>query len=127
METINPRMPATLDAAALCKMADRRQITGALLDGPLAFDNAISPEAARVKGIDSPVAGRADVLVVPDLESGNMLAKQLEFMGHAASAGIAIGARVPIVLTSRADSRATRLASCAIAVLLAHRYRVSRP
>lgn len=127
VETINPRMPATLDAAALCKMADRRQITGALLDGPLAFDNAISPEAARVKGIDSPVAGRADVLVVPDLESGNMLAKQLEFMGHAASAGIAIGARVPIVLTSRADSRATRMASCAIAVLLAHRYRANRP
>ena len=127
VETINPRMPATLDAAALCKMADRRQITGALIDGPLAFDNAISPEAARVKGIDSPVAGCADVLVVPDLESGNMLAKQLEFMGQAASAGIAIGARVPIVLTSRADSRATRLASCAIAVLLAHRYRVSPP
>ena len=127
VETVNPRMPATLDAAALCKMADRRQITGALLDGPLAFDNAISPEAARVKGIESPVAGRADVLVVPDLESGNMLAKQLEYMGQAASAGIAIGARVPIVLTSRADSRATRLASCAIAVLLAHRYRTSPP
>jgi len=127
VETVNPRMPATLDAAALCKMADRHQITGALLDGPLAFDNAISPEAARVKGIESPVAGQADVLVVPDLESGNMLAKQLEFMGQAASSGIAIGARVPIVLTSRADSRATRLASCAIAVLLAHRYRTSPP
>lgn len=127
VESVNPRMPATLDAAALCKMADRKQITGALLDGPLAFDNAVSPEAARVKGIESPVAGQADVLVVPDLESGNMLAKQLEFMGQAASAGIAIGARVPIVLTSRADSRATRLASCAIAVLLAHRYRSSPP
>jgi phosphate acetyltransferase/phosphate butyryltransferase len=127
VETVNPRMPATLDAAALCKMADRKQITGGLLDGPLAFDNAISPEAARVKGIESPVAGQADVLVVPDLESGNMLAKQLEYMGQAASAGIAIGARVPIVLTSRADARATRLASCAIAVLLAHRYRASPP
>src|SRR5690606_11313209 len=97
--------PATLDAAALCKMADRGQITGGVVDGPLAFDNAVSPEAARVKGIVSPVAGHADILVVPDLESGNMLAKQLEFMGHADSAGIVMGARVPVVLTSRSDSR----------------------
>jgi phosphate acetyltransferase/phosphate butyryltransferase len=127
VETVNPAMPATLDAAALCKMADRGQITGALLDGPLAFDNAVSIAAARVKGIVSQVAGYADVLVVPDLESGNMLAKQLEFMGDAASAGIVLGARVPIVLTSRADSRETRIASCAIALLLAHHYRTSPP
>ncbi len=127
VETINPAMQATLDAAALCKMADRGQITGALLDGPLAFDNAVSIAAARVKGITSPVAGYADVLVVPDLESGNMLAKQLEFMGDAASAGIVLGAKVPIVLTSRADSRETRIASCAIALLLAHHYRTSPP
>ncbi len=127
VETINPHMPATLDAAALCKMADRGQITGALLDGPLAFDNAVSMAAAHTKGIVSEVAGRADILVVPDLESGNMLAKQLEFMGNAASAGIVLGARVPIVLTSRADSRETRIASCAVAVLLAHRYKVLPP
>jgi len=127
VETINPHMPATLDAAALCKMADRGQITGALLDGPLAFDNAVSMAAAHTKGIVSEVAGRADILVVPDLESGNMLAKQLEFMGSAASAGIVLGARVPIVLTSRADSRETRIASCAVAVLLAHRYKVLPP
>ncbi|MFZ3124503.1 MAG: bifunctional enoyl-CoA hydratase/phosphate acetyltransferase [Acidovorax sp.] len=127
VETINPNMPATLDAAALCKMASRGQITGALLDGPLAFDNAVSMAAAHTKGIVSEVAGRADILVVPDLESGNMLAKQLEFMGSAASAGIVLGARVPIVLTSRADSRATRIASCAVAVLLAHRYKVLPP
>jgi phosphate acetyltransferase/phosphate butyryltransferase len=127
VETINPHMPATLDAAALCKMADRGQITGALLDGPLAFDNAVSMAAAHTKGIVSEVAGRADILVVPDLESGNMLAKQLEFMGGAASAGIVLGARVPIVLTSRADSRETRIASCAVAVLLAHRYKVLPP
>ncbi|MES2756007.1 MAG: bifunctional enoyl-CoA hydratase/phosphate acetyltransferase [Pseudomonadota bacterium] len=127
VETVNPAMPATLDAAALCKMADRGQITGALLDGPLAFDNAVSIAAARVKGIVSQVAGYADVLVVPDLESGNMLAKQLEFMGDAASAGIVLGAKVPIVLTSRADSRETRIASCAIALLLAHHYRTSPP
>ena len=127
VETINPAMPATLDAAALCKMAERGQITGALLDGPLAFDNAVSIAAARVKGIVSQVAGCADVLVVPDLESGNMLAKQLEFMGDAASAGIVLGAKVPIVLTSRADSRETRIASCAIALLLAHHYRTSPP
>ena len=127
VETVNPRMQSTLDAAALCKMADRGQITGGVLDGPLAFDNAVSPEAARVKGIHSPVAGQADVLVVPNLEAGNMLAKQLEFMGQADMAGIVMGARVPIVLTSRADSRRTRLASCAIALLLAERYRLSPP
>ncbi|MCC6173409.1 MAG: bifunctional enoyl-CoA hydratase/phosphate acetyltransferase [Gammaproteobacteria bacterium] len=127
VETVNASMPATLDAAALCKMADRGQIQGAVLDGPLAFDNAVSAAAARVKGIRSPVAGQADVLVVPDLESGNMLAKQLEYMGDATSAGIVLGARVPIVLTSRADSRESRMASCAIAVLLAHRYRTSPP
>ncbi len=127
VETVNPTMQATLDAAALCKMADRGQIAGALLDGPLAFDNAVSIAAARVKGIVSEVAGHADVLVVPDLESGNMLAKQLEFMGDASSAGIVLGARVPVVLTSRADSRETRIASCAIALMLAHRYRASPP
>ena len=127
VETINPHMPATLDAAALCKMAERGQITGALLDGPLAFDNAVSIAAARTKGIVSEVAGRADILVVPDLESGNMLAKQLEYLGDAATAGIVLGARVPIVLTSRADSRETRIASCAVAVLLAHRYKVLPP
>ena len=122
VETVNPNMPATLDAAALCKMADRGQITGGLLDGPLAFDNAVSMAAAHTKGIVSEVAGRADILVVPDLESGNMLAKQLEYLGDAACAGIVLGARVPIVLTSRADSRETRIASCAVAVLLAHHY-----
>ena len=119
VETVNPRMLSTLDAAALCKMADRGQITGGVLDGPLAFDNAVSPDAARVKGIKSAVAGQADILVVPDLESGNMLAKQLEYLGGASSAGIVLGARVPVVLTSRADSRQSRLASCAIAVMLA--------
>ncbi|MCP1375112.1 bifunctional enoyl-CoA hydratase/phosphate acetyltransferase [Dyella lutea] len=123
VETVNPHMPATLDAAALCKMADRGQIEGGVLDGPLAFDNAVSAAAARIKGIASPVAGQADVLVVPDLESGNMLAKQLEYLGGAASAGIVIGAKVPIVLTSRADSRESRMASCAVALLLAHHYR----
>ncbi|MDE1964762.1 MAG: bifunctional enoyl-CoA hydratase/phosphate acetyltransferase [Xanthomonadaceae bacterium] len=123
VETVNPHMPATLDAAALCKMADRGQIRGGVLDGPLAFDNAVSAAAARIKGIVSPVAGQADVLVVPDLESGNMLAKQLEYLGGAASAGIVIGAKVPIVLTSRADSRESRMASCAVALLLAHHYR----
>jgi phosphate acetyltransferase/phosphate butyryltransferase len=127
VETVSPTMPATLDAAALAKMAERGQITGGVVDGPLAFDNAVSPAAARIKGIDSPVAGRADVLVVPDLESGNMLAKQLEHMGDAASAGVALGARVPIVLTSRADPREARIASCALALMLAHRYRSSPP
>lgn len=127
VETVNAGMPATLDAAALCKMADRGQIEGAILDGPLAFDNAVSPAAAKIKGIDSPVAGQADILVVPDLESGNMLAKQLEYLGNASTAGIVLGARVPIVLTSRADAADTRIASCALAVLLAHRYRTSPP
>jgi len=121
VETINPSMPATLDAAALCKMADRGQITGAILDGPLAFDNAVSAAAARTKGIVSEVAGAADILVVPDLEAGNMLAKQLEYLGGAASAGIVLGARVPIILTSRADSREARIASCAVAVVVARR------
>ncbi len=127
VETVNPEMPATLDAAALCKMADRGQIAGGLLDGPLAFDNAVSAAAARIKGIESPVAGQADVLVVPDLESGNMLAKQLEHMGDASSAGIVMGAKVPVVLTSRADSREARIASCGIALMLAHHYRVTPP
>ena len=119
VETINPAMPSTLHAAALCKMADRGQITGGLLDGPLAFDNAVSPEAARQKGIVSEVAGRADILVVPDLEAGNMLAKQLSFLAGADAAGVVLGGQVPIILTSRADSRRTRLASCAVAALLA--------
>jgi phosphotransacetylase/acyl dehydratase len=119
VESVNPAMPATLDAAALCKMADRGQIKGAIVDGPLAFDNAADEEAARTKGIVSPVAGKADILVVPDLEAGNMLAKQLIFMVHAEAAGIVAGAQVPIVLTSRADSVRTRLASCAVAALLA--------
>jgi phosphotransacetylase len=127
VETINPRMQATLDAAALCKMADRGQITGAILDGPLAFDNAISAAAAKIKGIASEVAGRADILLVPDLESGNMLAKQLEYLGGATSAAVVVGARVPIVLTSRADSRESRIASCALAVLIAHHYQGSPP
>ena len=127
VETVSPSMPATLDAAALCKMADRGQITGGVLDGPLAFDNAVSIAAARTKGIESRVAGQADILVVPDLESGNMLAKQLMYMGDAASAGIVLGAKVPIILTSRADSRDSRIASCAIALMLAHRYRHSPP
>src|SRR5262245_14257152 len=120
VETINPSIPSTIEAAALCKMADRGQITGGELDGPLAFDNAISPEAARVKGIKSAVAGWAQILVVPDLEAGNMLAKNLTFLSRADAAGIVLGARVPIVLTSRADNLRTRLASCAVAVLLAH-------
>ncbi|HUO94595.1 MAG TPA: phosphate acetyltransferase [Steroidobacteraceae bacterium] len=119
METVNPAVPSTIEAAALCKMADRKQITGALLDGPLALDNAIDPEAAAIKKIDSPVAGRANVLVVPDLEAGNMLAKSLTFLAGADAAGIVLGARVPIILTSRADSVLSRLASCAVAALLA--------
>jgi phosphotransacetylase/acyl dehydratase len=119
VETVNPKLNSTLEAAALCKMADRGQITGGLVDGPLAFDNAVSPEAARTKGIVSPVAGQADILVVPDLEAGNMLAKQLEYLADALSAGIVLGARVPIVLTSRADSSLARMASCALALLLA--------
>ncbi|MDO8959977.1 MAG: bifunctional enoyl-CoA hydratase/phosphate acetyltransferase [Rhodocyclaceae bacterium] len=120
VETVNPKMQATTDAAALCKMADRGQIRGGLLDGPLAFDNAISLVAARTKGIKSVVAGQADILLVPDIESGNMLAKQLEYLADAVSAGIVLGARVPIVLTSRADSARTRMASTAIAVVMAH-------
>jgi len=120
VETVNPKMPATLDAAALCKMADRGQIKGGVLDGPLAFDNAISVVAARTKGIRSAVAGQADILLVPDIESGNMLAKQLEYLAEALSAGIVLGARVPIVLTSRADSAETRTASTAIALVMAH-------
>ncbi|MDP1651819.1 MAG: bifunctional enoyl-CoA hydratase/phosphate acetyltransferase [Rhodocyclaceae bacterium] len=120
VETVNPKMQATLDAAALCKMADRGQIKGGLLDGPLAFDNAISVVAARTKGIKSVVAGQADILLVPDIESGNMLAKQLEYLADALSAGIVLGARVPIVLTSRADSAQTRTASTAIAMVMAH-------
>jgi len=120
VETINSKMPATLDAAAMCKMADRGQITGAILDGPLAFDNAISAEAARIKGIKSDVSGDPDILLVPDLEAGNILAKQLSFLANADSAGLVLGARVPIILTSRADSVRSRIASCAVAVLAAH-------
>ncbi len=120
VETVNSKMQATLDAAALCKMADRGQIRGGLLDGPLAFDNAISVEAARIKGIESEVAGDPDILLVPDLESGNMLAKQLIFLANADSAGLVLGARVPIILTSRADSVRSRIASCAVALLAAH-------
>ena len=119
VETVNPKMPATLDAAALCKMAERGQIRGGVLDGPLAFDNAVSFIAAKTKGIVSPVAGQADILLVPDLESGNMLAKQLEYLADAGTAGLVVGARVPIVLTSRADSVAARVASCAMALLSA--------
>jgi phosphate acetyltransferase len=125
METVNPSVPSTIEAAALCKMADRHQITGAILDGPLALDNAISLEAAQIKKIDSPVAGRANVLVVPDLEAGNMLAKSLSFLAGADAAGIVLGARVPIILTSRADSVMTRLASCAVAALVAKARRES--
>ena len=120
VETVSPKIQSTLDAAALCKMADRGQIRGGVLDGPLAFDNAISLVAAKTKGITSAVAGRADILVVPDLESGNMIAKQLEYLANALSSGIVLGARVPIVLTSRADTAETRIASCVIASLIAH-------
>jgi phosphotransacetylase len=120
VETVNPKIPSTLEAAALCKMADRGQITGGILDGPLAFDNAISEEAARTKKISSPVAGKADILLVPDLEAGNMLAKQLQYLAGADAAGIVLGARVPIVLTSRADNVRTRLASIAVMKLVAH-------
>jgi phosphotransacetylase len=127
VETVNPKIPSTIEAAALCKMAERRQITGGLLDGPLALDNAISEEAARIKGIDSPVAGHADILVVPDLEAGNMLAKNLSFLANADAAGLVLGARVPIILTSRADSVMTRMASCAVAALYAHRLRLENP
>jgi len=119
METVTTKVPSTIEAAALCKMAERGQITGAVLDGPLALDNAISPEAAAIKKIASPVAGRANILVVPDLEAGNMLAKSLSFLAKADAAGIVLGARVPIILTSRADSLISRLASCAVAVMVA--------
>jgi len=120
METVNPSVPSTIEAGALCKMADRGQITGGILDGPLAVDNAINITAARIKRIESPVAGQADILVVPDLEAGNMLAKSLTFMADADAAGIVLGARVPIILTSRADSLIARQASCAVAMLIAH-------
>jgi len=120
VETVTLKIPSTIDAAALCKMADRGQITGGVLDGPLAFDNAIDTEAARIKGIKSEVAGRAQILVVPDLEAGNMLAKNLTFLAKADAAGVVLGARVPIVLTSRADSVRARMASCAVAVIYAH-------
>ncbi|HTP45518.1 MAG TPA: phosphate acetyltransferase [Casimicrobiaceae bacterium] len=120
METINPKVPSTIEAAALCKMADRGQITGAILDGPLALDNAISLESVKIKKIESPVAGRANVLVVPDLEAGNMLAKSLSFLAGADAAGIVLGARVPVILTSRADPVMSRLASCGVAVLVAY-------
>jgi len=119
METVNPKVPSTIEAAALCKMADRGQLTGGILDGPLALDNAISLESVQIKKINSPVAGRANVLVVPDLEAGNMLAKSLSFLANADAAGIVLGTRVPIILTSRADSVMTRLASCAVATLVA--------
>jgi phosphate acetyltransferase len=120
VETVTAKIPSTIEAAALCKMAERGQITGGRLDGPLAFDNAIDPEAAKIKGIESAVAGRAQILVVPDLEAGNMLAKNLTFLAKADAAGIVLGARVPIILTSRADSVRARMASCAVAVLYAH-------
>jgi phosphate acetyltransferase len=120
VEIVTSKMPATIDAAALCKMADRGQIKNGILDGPLAFDNAISKEAAETKGIQSPVAGDPDILLAPDLEAGNMLAKQLSFLANADSAGMVLGARVPIILTSRADSVRSRIASCAVAVLVAH-------
>jgi phosphate acetyltransferase len=119
VETVTTKIPSTVEAAALCKMADRGQITGCVIDGPLAFDNAIDPEAARIKGINSDVAGRAQILVVPDLEAGNMLAKNLTFLAKADAAGMVLGARVPIILTSRADSVRSRMASCAAAVLFA--------
>jgi len=125
VETVTSKIPSTIEAAALCKMAERGQITGGILDGPLAFDNAIDPEAARIKGIKSEVAGRVQILVVPDLEAGNMLAKNLSFIAKADSAGIVLGARVPIILTSRADSVRSRMASCAVAVLYAHARRSS--
>jgi len=127
VETVTPKIPSTLDAAALCKMAERGQISGALLDGPLAFDNAISPMAARAKGIVSQVAGHADILIAPDLEAGNLLAKQLEYLAGAAVCGVVLGATVPIALTSRADNAAARTASAALALMLAHRYRQQRP
>jgi len=125
VETVSPNIPSTLDAAALCKMADRRQITGGLLDGPLAFDNAISAQAALIKQIASPVAGQADILAVPDLESGNMLAKQLEYLAGATGSGVVLGARVPIALTSRADGPLARVSSALLAKLIAHHGRAA--
>ncbi|HSE41397.1 MAG TPA: bifunctional enoyl-CoA hydratase/phosphate acetyltransferase [Acidobacteriota bacterium] len=125
VETVTSKMPATVDAAALCKMADRGQITGGILDGPLAFDNAISKEAAQTKGIKSEVAGDPDILLAPDLEAGNMLAKQLSFLANADSAGLVLGAKVPVILTSRADSVRSRIASCGVAMLAAHARRLS--
>jgi phosphate acetyltransferase len=127
VETVTSKIPSTIEAAALCKMADRGQITGGLLDGPLAFDNAIDVEAARIKGIKSEVAGRAQILLVPDLEAGNMLAKNLAYFAKADSAGIVLGARVPVVLTSRADTARARMASCAVAALYAHARRRNAP
>ena len=127
VETVTSKIPSTIEAAALCKMADRKQITGALLDGPLAFDNAIDMEAARIKGIKSEVAGRAQILVVPDLESGNMLAKNLAYFAKADGAGIVLGARVPVVLTSRANSARSRMASAAVAALHADARRRKAP
>ena len=126
VETVTSKMPATIDAAALCKMAERGQITGGILDGPLAFDNAISKQAATTKGIHSEVAGDPDILVAPDLEAGNILAKQLSFLANADSAGMVLGARVPVILTSRADSVRSRIASCAVAMLVAHTRRLGR-
>jgi phosphate acetyltransferase len=125
VETVTSKMPATIDAAALCKMADRGQIRGGMLEGPLAFDNAISKEAAKIKGIVSEVAGDPDVLLVPDLEAGNMLAKQLTYLANADCAGLVLGARVPVILTSRSDSVRARIASCAVAMRVAHARRVS--
>ena len=125
METVSPDVPSTIEAAALCKMANRKQITGAILDEPFALDNAISPETAKIKQLDSPVAGRASVPVVPDLEAGNMLAKSLTFLAGADAAGLVLGARVPIILTSRADSLIVRLVSCVVATLVAQSRRAS--
>lgn len=125
VETVTSKMPGTIDAAALCKMADRGQITGGILDGPLAFDNAISKQAADTKGIKSTVAGDPDILLVPDLEAGNMLAKQLTFLANADSAGLVLGAKVPVILTSRADSVRSRIASCAVATMVAHARRTN--
>jgi phosphate acetyltransferase len=127
VETVNPKLTSTLDAAALCKMADRRQITGGLLDGPLAFDNAISLKAAQIKDIESAVAGQADILIAPDLESANMLGKQLEYLAGACISGVVLGARIPLALTSRADNANSRIGSALLAKLVAHHYRTHKP
>jgi phosphate acetyltransferase len=127
VETVNPDIQSTIDAAALCKMADRGQIVGALVDGPLAFDNAISPEAVKIKGIESKVAGDSDILLAPDLESANILAKQLEYLSGASGAGVVLGARIPIALTSRADNAKTRLLSALLTKMVAHQYRQVQP